>query len=412
MYISPLITTISLCLLVLLGFKILFFVTFSIIHHRKNQKQKVSNPPFQNYCPLVSIIVPCYNEAVTLENCVKGLLNQSYKNIEILIVNDGSTDNTEEVAKNLSLMDDRIKLFNKTNGGKAGALNYGIDKSRGSVIVSMDADSIFLENTVERLVYSFTDDRIGGVSGNVKVGNRKSFIGRQQAIEYITGLNLQRRTFAQLGCPQVISGAIGAFRREALIEIGGYSEDTIVEDMDITISLIKAGYSVEFNGDAIAYTEAPESIRSFYKQRLRWTFGGFQVLKKHSNMLFNHKYGTMGMIGLPYFLLFPWMDVIISILFILAIINAIVMQSFIALLIFFAGMAIIQGILLYLALSMDKESKAFLLLSGWDSLWYNHLIGFITLAAGIKFLFRKNISWNKLDRIGIELPVSQRVVVE
>jgi hypothetical protein len=135
-------------------------------------------------------------------------------------------------------------------------------------------------------------------------------------------------------------------------------------------------------------------------------------LKKHSDMLFNYKYGTMGMIGLPYFLLFPWMDVIISILFILAIINAIVMQSFIALLIFFAGMAIIQGILLYLALSMDKESKAFLLLSGWDSLWYNHLIGFITLAAGIKFLFRKNISWNKLDRIGIELPVSQRVVVE
>lgn len=402
MEILNIVSVLSWGLLMILALKIIFFVFFSTRHHDKNKKIKIGY--YDNSCPLVSIIVPCYNEGVTLENCITSLMAQDYKNIEIVIVDDGSTDNTKSVGGKISRREKKVRFFSKKNGGKASALNYGISRSTGSVVISIDADSMFLNTTVSNLISSFTDENVGGVGGNVKVANHSSFLGKHQAIEYITGLNLQRRAFAEIGCSQVISGAIGAFRKDALIKIGGYSSDTIVEDMDVCVSLIKAGYNIAFNGKAIAYTEAPESVTDFFKQRFRWTFGGFQVLNKHKDMIFNPKFGSMGMLGLPYFLLFPWIDVMISLLFFFAIVNAFLFGNMYGIIIFYLSMVFLQGILLYLALKMDQESKKFLLFSGLDGLWYNHIIGFITLVAGFKYLSGHSVTWNKLARVGITLP--------
>ena len=164
-------------------------------------------------------------------------------------------------------------------------------------------------------VPSLWDSSVVAVGGNVKVINRRNLLGLAQSVEYISGLNLQRRAFARAGAMQVISGAIGAFRRSALLEIGGFPDDTIVEDMDVTISLAATGGRTVFEARAIAFTEAPETLGAFLRQRYRWTFGGYQVLRKHKGLMRTGR-GRIGWLGLPYFLVFPWIDVMVSVIFV------------------------------------------------------------------------------------------------
>lgn len=394
-----LVTTISYVLLALVFVKLFFFLNFSVrhhVHHKRHHPSRITGEQPM----LVSIIVPSYNEEATLENSVKGLLAQTYHHCEIVIVNDGSTDNTLKIARAIARKNRKVRVFNRKNAGKAAALNYGIKKAWGSIIVCMDADSIFRIDTIEQLVLSFEDPEVVAVGGNVRVANRQRTLGKQQAIEYITGLTIQRRAFAHIGCMQVISGAIGAFRKEQLMEIGGYSTDTIVEDMDLTVSLARKGYKVVYNPSAIAYTEAPESLRDFIKQRYRWVYGGFQVAIKHRNIVLNPKYGRIGMIGMPYFVIFPWVDVVVSTIFFAALIHLAVTGSGFEFLIFYAAMTILQGVLIFYAMVIDKEDRRLALMAGIDNLFYNHVISFVTLRAGINFIMRRKTKWNKLKRLG------------
>lgn len=396
--IFPIVSIISWVLLFLLFVKVSLFSTFSIsqyLLHKKNRKRLN-----KKYLPEVSVLVPCYNEALTIENCVKSLKRQNYKNIEIILINDGSTDNTGSVCKKLSLKYKKVRCFSKSNAGKASALNFGLANAKGEIVICMDADSVFLKDSVRQLVLSFYDKKVIAVGGNVKVINRKKFISKLQAVEYITGLNLQRRTFSYINCMQVISGAIGAFRKKELMEIGGYSSSSIVEDMDVTVSLARAGHKIIYNGNAIAYTEAPENISDFIKQRYRWCFGGFQVLQKHKELFFNKKHGNIGLIGLPYFLFFPFMDILISILFLFTLWSVLIVGGFQYLLLFFIFMSILQAFLISLSIYMDKESKKLALMAGFDSIWYNHLISTIYLISAINFLRGGSTQWNKMPRLG------------
>ena len=399
LYLLNLAVVLSWALLFVLALKVIFFVTFSTKHYKR--ASVVGRKRLGKYKPLVSIIVPCYNEELVLNNCVRSLLKQDYPNFEIIVVNDGSSDATKIIGRKLAKeYPKKLRFYSKQNGGKASTLNYGIKRASGEIVVCMDADSMFLNDTVKNLVLSFYDPKVVAVGGSVKVANRRKFINKHQAAEYITGLNLQRRTFAYLGCMQVISGAIGAFRKGELLKAGGYSNDTVVEDMDVTISMVKSGRLVEFNGNAIAYTEAPESIKDFIKQRYRWTFGGFQVLKKHKNIIFNRKFNSLGLVGIPYFLIFPWFDVLVSILFVVSIFRVLYGGGLIDLLAFYVAMSVIQGTLLVYSLLMDKEDKKLALLAGVDSLWYNHLICLVTVRAGINFARGRSTSWNKVVRLG------------
>lgn len=396
------ITILSWAILAMLIFKICFFVYFSRLHFKtaKNSNNLFLSDTNICYQPTVSIIVPAYNEELVLENCVKSLLKLNYPTFEVIIVDDGSSDSTATVGETLAKNQSQVTFFSKKNGGKANALNYGIEHSEAEIIVCIDADSIFAIDALTQLALPFADPMVGAVGGNVKVANRSNILNMHQATEYIVGLNIQRRAFAELGCMQVISGAIGAFRKDVLLEIGGYSTDTIVEDMDITISVAKAGYKVTYNGYAIAYTESPESLSDFMKQRYRWVIGGFKVLKKHSDMIFNSKYGAMGMIGLPYFLIFPWIDILVSLMFILTTIRVIVSGNYLVLILFFAGMLMVQSSMMYYAFHMDKEKKHLIFFVIIESLWYSHLLNYITVKAGINHLRGKDVTWNKLVRLG------------
>lgn len=382
--------------LVIIGIKMALLAYFSYRHYKQSRDEErctTSHP--------VTVIIPCYNEDKTIENCLRSLLVQTHKKYEIILVDDGSTDTTGEICDSMAaLFLPKIKVLRKDNGGKASALRLGLNHARGDIVVTLDADSILMPDALERLVESFNDPAVGAVGGNVKVANRKNILGRHQTIEYISGLTIQRRAFAFLGCMQVMSGAIAAFRKDVLKEIGGHSSDTIVEDMDVTISVLKAGYKVKYDGSAIAYTEAPENLWDFLRQRCRWTFGGFQVINKHKTMLFNRKYGNIGMIGLTYFLIFPWIDVAISLLFFYIVAKTIWIGAYTEFVIFYAGMAAIQCLMLLYALKLDMEDKRLVWLCLSESFWYNHLISFATLSAGIRYACQCSISWNKMERLG------------
>lgn len=395
---------VTVALLIIFVIKTSLFLGLSLNHYRRGSKVAVGDAEL-----FVSIIVPCYNEEKTVANCVHGLMKQTYENYEVLLVNDGSTDGTEKACMELaSLYPQKVRAINKMNGGKASALRLGLEHSIGEIIVTMDADSIFLPDALKNLVSSFDDPNIGAVGGNVRVANKDSFLGRNQAVEYLTGLAIQKRAFAYLNCMQVIAGAIGAFRREVLIKVGGYSSDTIVEDMDVTVSVLRAGHRVEYCGKAIAYTEAPANIKDFLKQRYRWTFGGFQVLRKHWPMLFNREYGFAGIVGLPYLLVTPWIDVAFTLLFVVSFVGAAINGALVGFFVFYSFMMLVQCVLVLYAIRLDGEERRLVLSSCMYGLWYNHLLSLVTLFAGIRFLGGASASWNKMVRLGKNVLVEQK----
>jgi len=190
------------------------------------------------------------------------------------------------------------------NGGKARALNRGMAEAKGEVIVALDADTLFPPDTIPKLARWFADPRVGAVAGNALVGNRRNLITRWQALEYVTAQNLERRALAALGAVTVVPGAVGAWRRAALEELGGYPDDTLAEDQDLTIAMQRAGWRVEFDPEARAYTEAPETVAGLLKQRFRWSFGTLQCIYKHRAALFSVKRPVLGFIALPQIWLF------------------------------------------------------------------------------------------------------------
>jgi cellulose synthase/poly-beta-1,6-N-acetylglucosamine synthase-like glycosyltransferase/peptidoglycan/xylan/chitin deacetylase (PgdA/CDA1 family) len=252
----------------------------------------------------VCAIVPAYNEEKVICQTVRSLLQSNWKDLAILVVDDGSRDRTYEIVLETFADEPRVRIVKKENGGKSEALNLGISMVDHDVIVAMDADTIFLPDTIPHLVSHFSNPAIGAVAGNAKVGNRINLITRWQALEYIVAQNLDRRAFERLNCITVVPGAVGAWRRQVVQDLGGFHSDTLAEDADLTIRVIRAGHVVVYDERAIALTEAPAEIGSFLKQRFRWTYGMMQTALKHLDALTNSKPNSIGLVALPNILIF------------------------------------------------------------------------------------------------------------
>jgi len=250
--------------------------------------------------PAVSVIVPAFNEEVGIAAAVRSLAGSVYPELEIIVVDDGSTDRTASIVNGLDLP--RVSLITQANGGKPAALNTGVAAARHDVIVMVDGDTVFEPDTVHELVQPFTDPGVGAVSGNTKVGNRKGILGRWQHVEYVIGFNLDRRMYDTLRCMPTVPGAIGAFRRQALAAVGGVSGDTLAEDTDLTMAVNRAGWRVVYEERARAWTEAPASLGALWRQRYRWCYGTMQAMWKHRGAV--REGGPLGRYGLPYLLLF------------------------------------------------------------------------------------------------------------
>ena len=274
--------------------------------------------------PLVSVLIPCFNEEQVIVASVTRILASDWTNLEVLVLDDGSVDGTAQVVREAFKGEPRVTLLSFENGGKARALNRGLAKTHGDIVVALDADTQFPPETIGRLARWFVDPKVGAVAGNAIVGNRLNLVTRWQALEYITAQNLERRALAALGAVTVVPGAVGAWRRTTLEDLGGYPADTLAEDQDLTLACQGAGWRVEFDSEARAYTEAPDTVSGLLKQRFRWSFGTLQCLWKHRKDLFNPKHPVLGFVALPQIWLFQIVLTVAAPLVDLAIVSSLI----------------------------------------------------------------------------------------
>ena len=282
-----------------LGLGRLFFVGSLAFAQWLRSRRRERIHAGSEYSPFVSIIVPAYNEELVIRNTIRSLLASEYTNYEIIVVDDGSQDNTSKVVREEFGNDERVKLFTEPNSGKATALNTGLQYAQGEVVIALDADTVFAPQTVGALAHRFYDKQVGAIAGNAKVGNRVNLVTRWQALEYITSQNMDRRAFASLNCITVVPGAVGAWRKDLLIEAGGFPSDTLAEDQDLTLQIRRLGYKIGYEDAAIAWTEAPHNLNALAKQRFRWSYGTLQCMWKHQDALFRPRFGALGFIAMP-----------------------------------------------------------------------------------------------------------------
>ena len=289
------------------------FVIFAARREMRREQEREQS----SYWPSIAVIVPAYNEEKVICKTIKSVLASSCKDFEVIVVDDGSRDATAEVARRTFADDPRVKVFVKPNGGKATAGNFGLRQTDAEVVVCIDADTVLSKDAIPLLVRHFADARVGAVAGAAVVGNKINLLTQFQAIEYTIGQCLDRRAFALFNAIGVVPGAIGAWRREALFAVGGYSSETLAEDADATFAMVNAGWRVINEPGAEARTEAPEKVGAFLKQRYRWMFGTLQVIVKHTPEAFTKRNGLFfltipnALLSLSAFALFiPLLDIV------------------------------------------------------------------------------------------------------
>jgi cellulose synthase/poly-beta-1,6-N-acetylglucosamine synthase-like glycosyltransferase/peptidoglycan/xylan/chitin deacetylase (PgdA/CDA1 family) len=346
--------------------------------------------------PPVSVIVPAYNEEVGIAAAVRSLAGSNYPELEVIVVDDGSTDGTAAVVATID--DPRVRLLRQANAGKPAALNTGIAAARHDVVVMVDGDTIFEPDTIRHLVRPLEDPSVGAVSGNTKVGNRGGLLGRWQHIEYVIGFNLDRRMYDVLQCMPTVPGAIGAFRRQALADVGGVSSDTLAEDTDLTMALNRAGWRVVYEESARAWTEAPSSLRQLWRQRYRWCYGTMQAMWKHRAAL--REDNALGRVGLPYLFLFqvllpllaPAIDVFA--LYSLAFLDPVPVAAY------WLAFNVFQLLLGFYAFRLDGESPRPLWAAALQQFVYRQLLYLVVFESLVSAVAGTRLPWHKLVRTG------------
>jgi len=302
--------------------RILILMVLAMIQHRKSKELKTP----LNFNPRVSVIVPAYNEELTVTRTIENLLKSDYPLLDIVFVDDGSKDQTFANVKAAFSNMENVQILTKPNGGKASALNYGLSQASGEILVCIDADTLLLPDAISKMVPYFIKEEVGAVAGNVQVGNTVNLLTQWQKMEYTTSQNFERRALDTVNAILVVPGAIGAFRKSALEQINGFTTDTLAEDCDLTVRLHRAGFTVRSCNEAISLTEAPETLKMFMKQRFRWTFGMMQTFWKHRDLLFNPRKPNIGWIMLPNLLIFgfiiPLLSPVVDLLFVIGLFSS------------------------------------------------------------------------------------------
>ncbi|MFJ8786522.1 glycosyltransferase [Streptomyces sp. NPDC102476] len=347
----------------------------------------------------VSVLVPAYNEAKCIESTVRSLMASEHP-VEVLVIDDGSSDGTARIVEAMGLPN--VRVVRQLNAGKPAALNRGLANARHDLIVMMDGDTVFEPSTVRELVQPFGDPRVGAVAGNAKVGNRDSMIGAWQHIEYVMGFNLDRRMYDVLRCMPTIPGAVGAFRRSALERVGGMSDDTLAEDTDITMAMHRDGWRVVYAEKARAWTEAPESVQQLWSQRYRWSYGTMQAIWKHRKALVERgPSGRFGRVGLPLVSLFmvvaPLLAPLIDVFLLYGVVFGPTEKTIVA----WLGVLAIQLVCAAYAFRLDRERMTHLISLPLQQILYRQLMYVVLLQSWITALTGGRLRWQKLRRTGV-----------
>jgi cellulose synthase/poly-beta-1,6-N-acetylglucosamine synthase-like glycosyltransferase len=351
--------------------------------------------------PPVSVVVPAFNEEVGIEASVRSLAASEYDELEVLVVDDGSTDRTAAIVERLALP--RVRLLRQANGGKPSALNTGIRAAAHDVIVMVDGDTVFEPDTVAKLVTPFADPAVGAVSGNTKVGNRKGLLGRWQHVEYVLGFNLDRRMYDTLRCMPTVPGAIGAFRRDALVAVGGVSDDTLAEDTDVTMAINRAGWRAVYQEDARAWTEAPATLTALWRQRYRWCYGTMQAMWKHRGAV--REGVPLGRYGIPYLLLFQVLLPLLAPAIDLFALYGLLFLDPLPVLFYWVSFNVLQFAVGVYAFRLDGERLGPLAVVPLQQFVYRQLMYLVLIQSTITAVVGSRLRWQKLRRTGIEVPV-------
>jgi cellulose synthase/poly-beta-1,6-N-acetylglucosamine synthase-like glycosyltransferase/peptidoglycan/xylan/chitin deacetylase (PgdA/CDA1 family) len=398
----------------------LLFIGAAAIYDRVQEKIFGKPAEVASYKPKVAVLIPAYNEEKVIERTVRAALNSNYPNLRVIVIDDGSRDRTLEVAKTTFAREEaqgKVLILTKANAGKAAALNYGIEHIQDAeLFVGIDADTIIASDAISRLVPHFINPKVGAIAGNAKVGNRVNLWTRWQALEYITSQNFERRALDVLGAVSVVPGAIGAWRVSAVREAGGYQTDTVAEDADLTMALLRRGYRVEYEDMALAYTEAPTNANGLMRQRFRWSFGILQAVYKHSEV-FARK-GALGFVALPNIVIFqillPLVSPLIDIMFAVGAIWYFIQKhfhpdstdpaSFHKLVAFFFAFLVIDFLASALAFALerrrpDDKEDPWLLSQVWlQRFAYRQLFSVVLFKTLKRALEGRRFAWDKLER--------------
>jgi peptidoglycan-N-acetylglucosamine deacetylase len=372
------------------------------------------------YKPRVAILIPAYNEEKVIERTIQGALDSDYPNLRVIVIDDGSRDRTLEIARRTFAAEEasgRVLILTRPNGGKAEALNFGLEHvGDAEIFVGIDADTIIAPDAIAHLVPHFLNPKVAAVAGNAKVGNRVNLWTRWQALEYITSQNFERRALNTMGAVSVVPGAIGAWRVDTVREAGGFHVDTVAEDADLTMALLRNGYRVEYEDLALAFTEAPTSANALMRQRFRWSFGILQAIFKHKNV-FARK-GALGFVALPNILVFqillPLVSPFIDLMFAVGVIWYFIQKyfhpestdpaSFHRLLLFFGAFLVIDFIASSIAFALERRQPearedAWLLSQVWlQRFAYRQVFSLVLFRTLKRAIQGRPFAWDKLDR--------------
>jgi cellulose synthase/poly-beta-1,6-N-acetylglucosamine synthase-like glycosyltransferase/peptidoglycan/xylan/chitin deacetylase (PgdA/CDA1 family)/spore germination protein YaaH len=400
---------------ILMSARLVIIGLFAII----DRLRKRTNYATADYCPRVAVLIPAYNEEKVIVRTIRSVMMSNYKNIRILVIDDGSKDKTYEMARAAYPKDiesGRLTVLTKPNGGKADALNYALDHVDEEIYVGIDADGVIAHDAITRLVPHFANPKIGAVAGNAKVGNRVNLWTRWQALEYITSQNFERRALDLFDVVMVVPGAIGAWRTEAVKAGHGYHPDTVAEDADLTMNLLEQGYSVIYEDQALAFTEAPVNADGLMRQRFRWSFGILQAIFKHRGAIQKHR--AMGLFALPNILIFqimlPLVSPLIDFMFVAGVFHYFIDKhfhpettstaSFYKLIAFFAAFLLIDFIASTLAFALERKHPAskgdgWLLFHIWIQRFsYRQVFSVVLFKTVKRAIDGKPFSWDKLER--------------
>jgi peptidoglycan-N-acetylglucosamine deacetylase len=376
---------------------------------------KAPVPPAIDPDRFVSVLIPGFNEAKVIAGSIRRVLASTEVQIEIIVIDDGSTDGTSQIVRDAFADEPRVRLLTLANGGKARALNRGLALANSDIVIALDADTQFEVTTVARLARWFADPEIGAVAGNAKVGNRINLVTRWQAVEYVTAQNLERRALTQFDAITVVPGAVGAWRRAALDSVGGYPVDTLAEDQDLTIAIQRQGWRIGYDIDAVAWTEAPETFRALGKQRFRWAYGTLQCLWKHAAILRERRPRGLSLVGIPqawlFQIIFAMISPIIDLALVVSAVDTVVRvtqhgwaqtQSDVLTMsiywLVFTGIDVACGGVAYWLERREKSYPAHLLIA--QRFAYRQIMYWVVIRAIAAALRGPSVGWGKLERSG------------
>jgi peptidoglycan-N-acetylglucosamine deacetylase len=400
---------------VLMSARLIFIGIFAIID-RFRKRKNYATPDYQ---PRVAVLIPAYNEEKVIVRTIRSVMMSNYKNIRVIVIDDGSSDNTARAAREAypaDIASGRLTVLVKPNGGKADALNYALERIDEEIYVGIDADGVIAHDAITNLVPHFANPKIGAVAGNAKVGNRVNLWTRWQALEYITSQNFERRALDLFDVVMVVPGAIGAWRTAPVVAGGGYHTNTVAEDADLTMNLLEQGYWVIYEDQALAFTEAPQNADGLMRQRFRWSFGILQAIFKHKGAISKRR--AMGLFALPNILIFqillPLVSPLIDLMFVAGVIHYLVdkhfhpetasTDSFYKLLAFFLAFLVIDFAASALAFALERKHPAskgdgWLLFHIWiQRFTYRQLFSVVLFRTVKRAIDGKPFSWDKLER--------------